>query len=258
MIMETTELLISLAKKYEGVDFIASDPISFAHRYKEIKDIEIAAFMAQWVAYGKRELFLKVLDNISKDFNTSPYSFIASKTYNKYKYDNDCLYRFYKGNDFYLLCEGLYNIYINIGKEKLTMQDVLKNKIGESTNDAIKLISTIESLFPNISGIPQDTKSACKRLCMFLRWMVRKNSIVDFGIWNIISPKNLIIPLDTHVFQQSKNFQLTMRKTADMKTAMEITDNLKKIFPNDPTKFDFALFGYGVNNSKKKEFDKNI
>lgn len=95
-----------------------------------------------------------------------------------------------------------------------------------------------------------ETKSGCKRLCMFLRWMCRHGSPVDFGLWTICDPRNLIIPLDTHVHKQALRLGLVKRRTPDLQTAIEITDRFAEIFPDDPTKGDFALFGYGVNKGK--------
>ncbi len=240
-------LLRDLANKYETKDFIAQDPISFPHRYKKKTDIEIAGFVAQWLAYGKRELFLKILDFIGQEFGGSPYDYIGNRGYEKFKNDKNCLYRFYKNEDFYYLCNSLHNTYFNIGKGELSMEDILTKTLPQATDNEFEtVLKQIIAMFANLNGIPKDTKSACKRLCMFLRWLVRKNSVVDFGIWNIIEVKNLVIPLDTHVFRQSRLFGLTHRNQADFKTAIEITNNLKKVFKNDPTKADFALFGLGV------------
>ncbi|MCF0210432.1 MAG: TIGR02757 family protein [Bacteroidales bacterium] len=239
---DTTKTLQSLAKKYNTKDFIPADPISFPHRYLEKKDIEIAAFIAQWLAYGKRELFLRVLDSLGKEMGESPFLYIAQQKYISYKDDDTNLYRFYKKKDFYHLCSCLYDIYITKGKGEKSMEEIIRG------NNLQSVLENLISLFPDVKGIPQNTKSACKRLCMFLRWMVRNDNIVDFGIWQIISPKDLIIPLDTHVFQQSKRLGLTTRNDASFKTAIEITENLRKVFPSDPTIADFALFGYGVNN----------
>ena len=104
-------------------------------------------------------------------------------------------------------------------------------------------------MFRDIEGIPVLTgTSACKRLAMFLRWMVRKDGIVDFGIWGTsIRPHELIIPLDTHVHQISLELGLTNQKNATLKTAVEITEALKEVFPDDPCLGDFALFGYDIN-----------
>lgn len=113
-------------------------------------------------------------------------------------------------------------------------------------------VTKIQDVFRGIQGIPVLTgTSACKRLAMFLRWMVRKDGIVDFGIWGTsIQPHELIIPLDTHVHQISLELGLTEQKVATLKTAVEITEALKKVFPDDPCLGDFALFGYDINREK--------
>ena len=101
--------------------------------------------------------------------------------------------------------------------------------------------------FKGINGIPDYSKgSACKRLCMFLRWMVRTDSPVDMGVWRKLKTNDLIVPLDTHVHRMALDLGLTSRKRSDMQTALEITGAMKEVFPNDPAKGDFALFGYGI------------
>ena len=250
MEQRTIKYLRNLAQQYNNEDFIPNDPISFPHRYTEKKDIEISAFIAQWLAYGRREMFLRVLDNIGEKMGNSPYEYILSKSFSEYKDDEANLYRFYKKKDFYDLCSCLYDIYAVKGERKLSMEDVLKQMVGEKTEDFKLLLQILISLFPNVNGVPQNTFSACKRLCMFLRWLVRKDGIVDFGIWDIISPQHLVIPVDTHVFKQSKHLGLTQRNDTSFKTAQEITENLKEIFPSDPVLGDFALFGYGVDKQK--------
>ena len=112
-------------------------------------------------------------------------------------------------------------------------------------------LEQLQRLFGDVKGVPDmETKSGCKRLYMFLRWMCRHGSPVDFGLWTICDPRNLIIPLDTHVHKQALRLGLVKRRTPDLQTAIEITDRFAEIFPDDPTKGDFALFGYGVNNGK--------
>lgn len=248
------DYLIRLAKKYNTVDFIKDDPISFPHHYDNKKDIEISSFIAQWIAYGKREMFLKILNNFFTEMPI-PYLFIKDKEYEKYKNNHSNLYRFYTNHDFYLLCERLHHIYFVLGQGKEDMEQVILKNLITNKKDNQKKIETedvlkeIIRLFPQIKGIPQNLNSACKRLCLFLRWLVRKDGIVDFGIWNILEPKDLIIPVDVHVYKQALNLNLTQRKTADFKTAKEITDKLKTVFPDDVCLGDFALFGYGVNKN---------
>ena len=130
----------------------------------------------------------------------------------------------------------------------------LGDYLRHNSHDTLSAIEAICRYFSSegISVvIPKDTQSACKRVCMFLRWMVRYDSPVDLGLWkDFIHRRSLIIPMDTHVLQQSVRLGLLSSKTATMTTARRLSDALSEIFPDDPTKGDFALFGYGVNTQK--------
>ena len=148
------------------------------------------------------------------------------------------MYRFYSYNDFYRLCDNLYIYYFYMYNGR-SIGDVLKTE----DDPLLKLIH----MFDNINGFPKNKKSACKRLCLLLRWMVRNDDIVDMGLWNLDKSK-LIIPLDTHVHKIALKYGITKRKQADMKTAVEITNFFKRIFPDDPAKGDFALYGWGIDN----------
>lgn len=233
--------LKTLATNYNTKSFIAEDPIRFPNSYTQKQDIEISAFVSSWIAYGNRKQILITLEKIHKDFGTSPYKYILERKFDKYKSDKNNLYRFYTKADFYQLCDTLHSIYSE-------HQDIETKLLSIQSNydTALELLQNIISLFPNQKGIPCDTKSACKRLCLMLRWLIRKDGIVDLGIWNLIPQNKLLIPLDTHVFRLAKQLGFTKRKQADMKTVLEITQAMKTIFPNDVALGDFALFGYGV------------
>ncbi len=231
--------IISWAAQYETADFIAHDPIQIPKRYTEKRDIEIVAFVTAWLAYGNRKAFLTVLDKIDIEFfRGEPYKYILSGAWNAKKDGDINLYRFYKREELYKLFDELQRIYT----EHADMEAWILS------DSKLSLLEAIQKGFKEVKGIPKNATSACKRLNMFLRWMIRKNSPVDFGIWETISAENLLIPLDTHVYRIALELGLTQRKTADMKTVIEITNALKQIFPNDPCKGDFALYGYGVNN----------
>lgn len=239
-------ILIEYAKTYNTKDFVKSDPIQFPSQYHKKQDIEISAFISSWMAYGNRVSILKTLNIIHKqmnEYNNSPFKYIQERGFENYENKDENLYRFYKYSDFYNLCNTFYTIYIieknNSFEDKLIQSGVIS---------CLDLLEAIIKIFNKVAGVPINTKSACKRLCMMLRWLVRNDKIVDLGIWSIIQPKDLIIPLDTHVHRQALSFGLTSSKQANMKTAIEITSKLKTIFPLDPTLFDFSLFGYGVNN----------
>lgn len=225
-------LLNDAAVKYETATFIETDPIQFPHRYCSREDVEVSAFIAAWMAYGSRKVFLKILDSMHSvmDMYGGPFSYIMNGHFSDFESKaGETLYRFYKWQDFISLAERMRYIY---------------EKSGTIEMDDLQL----RKAFSGVNGIPVETSnSANKRLHMFLRWMVRVGSPVDFGLWNCISPAELIIPLDTHVYQEAIGLGLTGRKCADIKTATEITDQLKEIWPDDPVRGDFALYGIGIN-----------
>lgn len=251
-------LLIDYAKTYNTKDFIETDPIRFPHQYSKKQDIEISSFISSWLAYGNRKAILQTLNTIHQEINinylNSPFEYIKQRGFEKHKNNNQSLYRFYKHNDYYNLCNTLHKIYIqeknNTFEEKIGKELNLKSSEQESKiqNPCLNVIEIIIEIFKEVEGIPINTKSACKRLCMMLRWLVRNDNIVDLGIWIILKPEDLIIPVDTHVHQQALLLNLTKSKQANMQTALEITAKLKEVFPEDPTLCDFSLFGYGVNN----------
>lgn len=226
------EIILKLkqaAERYECAAFIASDPVQFPHRYTDRRDIEVSAFISAWMAYGSRKVFLGVLDRLHGMMG-SPYSYIMSDEWGKFRGNSSCLYRFYTWNDFAVLCERLQSVY--------RCMDSLEPLFTDGT---------LCKEFAGVNGIPVDgSKSANKRMHMFLRWMVRIGSPVDFGLWKSISPSQLVIPLDTHVYQIATRLGLTARKQADLKTAVEITNALALIWPDDPVRGDFALYGAEV------------
>lgn len=237
------------AEQYETAEFIQSDPVQFPHRYDSRVNIEISAFVTAWIAWGNRKQIIKKADFIDREiFKGAPYHYIvgtdtqgAAPEWKQYKDDKTNFYRTFTYADFHDLCARLYDVYTTAE----SMEAAIK-KTHETNGETA--LSTLQSLFGSVNGIPDfETQSACKRLCLFLRWMCRKDSPVDFGLWDVCEPRNLIIPLDTHVHKQALRLGLVKRRTSDLRTAIEITDRFAEIFPDDPAKGDFALFGYGVN-----------
>jgi uncharacterized protein (TIGR02757 family) len=228
---------------YETENYISEDPVWFPHQYKEKCDVEISAFITSWISYGNRKAIVSKAKEIDSLFERTPYQYIIKRKYASTKNSVKSLYRFYKYADFFDLCERLYQVY----------SDYRDMEEAVIACDASKPLQALRILFKDVKGIPDpDSKSACKRLAMFLRWMVRQESVVDFGIWKEVDACNLIIPLDVHVYEEALELKITSRRTPDMQTAIEITDYFKKLYPTDPAKGDFALFGYGIN--KKKEY----
>ena len=236
------ELLIRLAERYETEEFVKNDPIQFPHEVAKRgggrRDIEISAILSSWLAYGNRKQFCSALQALHELMDYKPFEYLYSQSWRIFK-DCDCsMYRFNTYHDFYALFDNLRIYYFDIHKPYL---------IGEILRQSNDPLQKLIDLFDNIKGFPKNAESACKRLNMLLRWMARKDSPVDLGLWDI-DPAKLIIPVDTHVHRMALDLVLTKRRQADMKTALEITDAMREIWPEDPAKGDFALFGYGINH----------
>ncbi len=251
--MITKTKLDELAKKYENNDFITPDPVRFIHVSDNPKDIEIGGFLASMFAYGNRKAFIAKLDELFTIMNKKPYQYILN--FNPKSKELDFFeYRFSKGCDIKEIIIILQKLYKddNSGLEELF-------SYGWQTHKTVKgmLITVSDYFYANVKNkvtkgfyhlIPDARKSsALKRMNMFLRWMVR-DGCVDTGIWKFMPKSELIIPLDTHVARISVELGLVKKANGDFKTAQEITNVLKTFDSNDPIKYDFALFGYGVNN----------
>ena len=239
-------------KEYETVDFIKDDPVQFVHRFKDKKDTEISGFIASMFAYGKREVFIEKLNYIFDLMNNKPLEYIQNFNYKNNNIKN-CDYRFSKDCDLIQILKILNGLY----SENETLESLFKYSY-EQKHEIWQMFQGVVDYFyarvdmPVTKGfyhlLPNpEKKSALKRMNMMLRWFVRK-SAVDVGIWDFIPKSELLIPLDTHVAKISRKLGLLTRKDNGYESVMEITNNLRKLDPKDPIKYDFALFGYGVNN----------
>jgi uncharacterized protein (TIGR02757 family) len=227
-------------KKYNKKEFIYSDPIQFPKRFSDKRDIEISALISSSLAYGNVKQIIKSLNYIFSIMN-SPLNYIKNSTNSRIIKDfKNFKHRFTDGNEITNLILNLKEVYKNYNSLEDFFIKHIKNydsNIYPSTNSFLKSFIKYETktLIPN-----PDKKSAMKRFNMFLRWLVRKDEI-DFGIWTKISPKMLLIPLDTHMHQISLKLKITNRKDTSIKTVFEITDFFRKIEPKDPVKYDFSL-----------------
>lgn len=240
-------------EQYETANFIKDDPVMFLHKFNNKQDVEIAGFIASMFAYGKREVFIKKVNHIFDLMENKPLDYV--KSFNE-KDNNlcDCDYRFSKDCDFVQIVKILNKLY----SENETLESLFeysykqKNEIWNmfqgvvdyfySNVDEEKITKGFYHLLPNPAK-----KSALKRLNMLMRWYVRK-SAVDIGIWNFIPKSELLIPLDTHVAEISRKLGLLNRNDNGYESVIELTNRLKEFDSEDPVKYDFALFGYGVNN----------
>ena len=248
--MITKEELDKLAEKYETEIFIKDDPVQFIHRYKDKKDIEIAAFIASLLAYGNRKQFIAKLNILLDIAQDEPLNFIQNF---ESGIIGDFNYRFGKSNDFICIFNAMKELYnTSDGLEELFAHGYKQGKIFKTVTGYFyeRTDKTAGQGFYHMIPNP-DNGGAMKRMCMLLRWMVRK-SVVDAGIWKFMKPSELYIPLDVHVGNVSRQMGLLTRKANDFKAVIELTENLKKFCPEDPIKYDFAMFGYGVNNKNKK------
>ena len=242
---ELSEKLIALAQKYESADFLKKDPSQFMHRYSAVREVETVAFIAANLAFGRREQILSHVESILKAAGKSPVDWILSKKYEGFFPENEIsFYRMYTNHDMRLFFGGLKSIL----EESETIGDFFKEKWSKA-GEGIFLHQIIALAFPReCKLLPHSKDSAAKKVNMLLRWLVRTDSPVDLGLWTWFSKKDLLMPLDTHVMQQSNELGLIRSKSANLRTAVELTKKVAEIFPGDPVKADFALFGLGVDS----------
>lgn len=244
--MITKSELDRLVLKYENKDFIKDDPVQFIHRFKNKKDVELAGFIASLLAYGSRVQFIKKLDDLFSNIaKNEPLNFILNF---EPELIGDFNYRFGKPVDFISIFKILKELYCTTdGLEELFNYGHQQGKMFETVVDYFyaRADKSVGQGFYHMIPNPRNN-GAMKRMCMYLRWMVRKSS-VDVGIWKFMKPSELYIPLDVHVGRISRQMGLLTRKVNDFKAVKELTDKLKKFCPDDPVRYDFAMFGYGVN-----------
>lgn len=235
-------VLSSLAKQYETADFINGDPSWFMHQVSGEQNQETMAFIASCFSYGSRKQFMPKIQTLLDHSGGEVFEWVKSGRYRDIiPQDDSCFYRLYTNRMVLDLLDRLSSCCNDLGG----LKELMKRDKVSTAFDALGVLTR------TFGGkiVPKNTASSCKRLCMFLRWMVRKDSPVDLGLWSdIIDRRTLIMPLDTHVMQQANRLQLIDTKTTSMSTAIKLTKKVAKIFPDDPLKADFALFGYGVNN----------
>lgn len=249
--------LDNLVEKYETVVFIKDDPIQFPHRGtgKSREEIELYGFIASLFAYGNRKIFIKKLDEIFAKADGDLLGFIKNGDFTSLK---GVEYRFSKENDIIPIFEILSKLYNESrGLEELFEYSWLTPRPNSLLKEReLVFLQTVVDYFYShapktfTSGfyhmIPNPQNGgAMKRMNMFLRWMVRSGP-VDLGIWKFMQPKDLLIPLDVHVARVSRQIGLLQRKSNDFKAVIELTENLRKYSPEDPVKYDFAMFGFGV------------
>jgi uncharacterized protein (TIGR02757 family) len=253
---ELKEFLNEKVIRFNQPGFITNDPISIPHLFNKKQDIEIAGFFAAMLAWGQRVTIIRKCRELMDRMDNDPHNFITTFKAGDLKRFNDFKHRTFNSTDALYFFEALRSIY----KEHQS----LEHAFGvEKTDENIEAgLIRFHHRFFSLENHPTRTKkhlptperkSTCKRLVMYLRWMVRSdNKGVDFGIWKTISPSQLICPCDLHVDRVARKLKLIKRKQTDWQTAVELTTNLKKLDPLDPVKYDFALFGLGIEEGWSK------
>jgi uncharacterized protein (TIGR02757 family) len=247
-------LLDDAVKKLNNKGFIVNDPICVPHQFSKKQDIEIAGLFAATFAWGNRKTIINKANEVMMLMENAPYDFILHHTDKDLKLMERFVHRTFNATDLLYFIETLQRIYKQTNSlenvftkhtatEKFTMQQALKDFYLEFFDDEFAPNRTRKHV-----STP-DKKSACKRLCMYLRWMVRDDKKVDFGIWKNIKPADLICPVDVHSSNIARKLGLLHRQQNDWQSAIELTESLIQFDKNDPVKYDFALFGMGVNGN---------
>ncbi|HFA47786.1 MAG TPA: TIGR02757 family protein [Bacteroidetes bacterium] len=246
------ELLDGCAEKYNRPSFIENDPISIPRRFSKKEDIEITAFWTAMLAWGQRKTIINKANELFALMDGAPYDFIVNHLEKDRERFLAFKHRTFQPTDTLYFLQFLQWFYKKHGSLEEAFLSGLDKKDGHTGN----ALRGFHELFFSLPEAPKRTrkhvatpatKSACKRLNMFLRWMVRKDKNgVDFGIWKKIKPAQLLIPLDVHVDRVARKFGLLERKQRDWLAVLELTGKLRELDADDPVKYDFALFGLGV------------
>ncbi|MCX4337251.1 MAG: TIGR02757 family protein [Bacteroidales bacterium] len=224
------ETLIGWAEEYNDPKYFEEDPIAFPRQFAKkyrageasLADVEISALLSAHLAWGRRAMIVRDCGRMFDEMCWKPYDYVMA---GDWRDENASLHRTVKWSEFAAICSRLRELYMQSGSiEGLSDTDIRCKVFGQK----------------------EDRKAPNKKISMMRRWMVRDDGKVDLGLWKNSDKKKLILPLDVHVYGQATSLGLTSRKQKDIVTAREITDAFLEVFPDDPCKGDFALFGYGV------------
>jgi len=253
--IELKSFLDEKVLQYNTLDFIESDPVQIPHLFSQKEDIEIAGFLSATIAWGNRKMIIKNAHKMMDLMGNSPYDFVMSHTENDLEKLKFFVHRTFNGHDFGSFIKGLRHIYKNHNGLEAVFS---KNYNNNGNFNTINLQNNIHEFKKVFFEIPHQNRtqkhisdpmngSAAKRINMYLRWMCRQdNKGVDLGIWKSISPSLLSCPLDVHSGNVARKLGLLTRKQNDGKALAELDLKLRELDPNDPVKYDFALFGLGV------------
>ena len=228
--------LIEWAQEYNDPKYFQEDPIAFPTHFARklasgeatLADVEISALLSAHLAWGRRAMIVRDCTRMFDQMQWRPYDYVMA---GDYRDDDTSMHRTVKWSEFAAICSRLRQLYTSM------------TSLESLTDSQLRTL---------VYGQKEDRRAPNKKISMMRRWMVRDDGKVDLGLWKNSDKKKLIIPLDVHVYTQAAELGLTGRKPKDITTAMDITDALREVFPEDPLLGDFALFGYGVSTAKKQ------
>ena len=245
-------------REYPFKERVLHDPISFPRRYARPRDIEVSGFIASCLAYGRADLFMPVIERILSLMGPNPHTFVMDFDVRKHRGNFSFKYRFNEQEDILclvLILRELLRRHSSIENAFMKYYRARDSDTGEGISGLVREILSIDTtkvygsnihprglaqLFPSPAN-----GSACKRMNLFLRWMVRDRDI-DFGLWKAVPMNKLVIPLDVHILRISQCLGFTRRASADWKAAQEITEAMKEFDSGDPLRYDFALCHHGI------------
>jgi len=244
--------------QFNQPEFIPDDPISIPHQFTQLQDIEIIGLWVAILAWGQRKTIINKANELIDLMGGAPYDFILNHQEKDRQAFLQFKHRTFQATDTLYFLEFFQNYY----RKHQSLEDAFARHLTANDPTTAKALIGFRNDFFALPNAPQRTRkhvasparnSSCKRLNMFLRWMVRQDEQgVDFGLWKKIKPSQLQMPLDVHVERVARRLGLIDRKQRDWKTVVELTDRLRAFDPEDPVKYDFALFGVGV--LEKKNF----
>lgn len=247
---EMRELLERLHDRYNNESFIEADPISVPHSFSNIVDREIAGFLAATIAWGNRRAIVQSAHRMMRYMDNAPEDFVRNATVNDMEYLRSYVHRTFNGIDFQDFVRGLRHILSQHGsignyfEERYMVHGDLRPVLSEFRRDFFSIEHNYHAE-KHLSSI--DKGAACKRLCMYLRWFVRRdNRGVDFGLWQRIPMSALYMPLDIHTGRMGRELGLLKRKQSDWKAVEELTASLRELAADDPVRYDYSLFGLGI------------
>lgn len=237
------------ATRINHTDFIYNDPVQFPRRFDRLQDIEAVAFLSAAIAWGKRSMICNDCEKMLNIMEYQPYDYIMEEAYEELPDIN--IHRTFFARNFKYMLRGFRSIFNRYG----SLNNFAKAmNVGEQEAPAWYLVEKMQEVFSEANGGTTDSQclptklknTALKRINMALRWLVRNDGIVDMGVWDCLTSSQLYIPLDVHVGNTVRALGIIERKANDRRTVMEVTEILRKMRPEDPVIYDFALFGIGI------------